>query len=323
MKKILIQGINSFSGSTFAKSLEKTNYKVFGTFHRKKNNTYLLYNKKKIKTFKVSNLNIFKLKKIFKQLKPDIVFDFASICMVNESWKNKKYYKDVNVISKKKLLNFLINQKYIKKYIYISTPEIFGSSKNIDEYKKKYKPSTPYAKSKLDAEKLFKNSYKKYKFPIIITRFSNFYGPGQPIYRLIPKIFFQIKKNEKFFLQGGGTSKRNFLYSSDFTAGLKKVMSLGKVGHIYHFSGKQLTSILSVVIKVCKLLNTNETSHVMFAKDRKNKDKFYYLNCKKTEKFLKWKAKIKLNEGLKKTISFYNNNYKFLRKEKTKYTVKK
>lgn len=323
MKTILIQGINSFSGSTLAKSLEKTNHKVFGTFHSKKNDKYLLYNKKKIKTFKVDNLNISKLKRIFKEIKPDIVFDFASICMVNESWKNKKYYRDVNVLSKKKLINFLIGQKYIKKYIYISTPEIFGSRKNIDEYSSKYKPSTPYAKSKLDAEKLFRHFYKKFNFPIIITRFSNFYGPGQPIYRLIPKIFIQIKKNKKFNLHGGGTSKRNFLYSSDFCNGLKKVMSFGKVGDIYHFSGKQLVSILSIVNAVCRVLNKKKSDHIVCSDDRRSKDQFYFLNCKKTIKSLKWRPKVKLNQGLKKTIRFYKNNYKYLKNEKSEYIFTK
>ena len=84
--------------------------------------------------------------------------------MVNESWEYKEYYNRVNYKSKIRLAKFLSNQSFLEKYIYISTPEIFGSKKNIMEKTKKFNPSTPYAASKLKAEKLF-TSMRKKKFP--------------------------------------------------------------------------------------------------------------------------------------------------------------
>ena len=131
--------------------------------------------------------------------------------MVGESWLNPDKYFKINVNSKIDLIRGLKDVKFLKKYIYISTPEIFGSkSKKIDEFFSEFNPSTPYACSKLASELNFRYAFLYQNFPIIISRFSNFYGPNQPIYRLIPKVIMSIKKNKKFSLEGGGQSVRNF-----------------------------------------------------------------------------------------------------------------
>ena len=73
--------------------------------------------------------------------------------MVNESWSKPDLYFKTNVLSKAKILNYLTKAKFLKKYIYISTPEVFGSSKKyMNENEEKFNPSTPYATSKLSAE---------------------------------------------------------------------------------------------------------------------------------------------------------------------------
>ena len=90
--------------------------------------------------------------------KPEYIIDFASICMVNQSWNNPKIYFQINVLFKAEMLIQLKKFNFLKKYIYISTPEIFGSSnKFIHEDNNNFNPSTPYATSKLSAEILLKN----------------------------------------------------------------------------------------------------------------------------------------------------------------------
>ena len=87
MKKILILGISSFSGATLASFLSEKNFKVFGTFSKEKNIYYLPFNKKKIKIFKINLLkDIKKLLLLINKIKPEVVIDHASICMVEESW---------------------------------------------------------------------------------------------------------------------------------------------------------------------------------------------------------------------------------------------
>lgn len=319
MEKILILGINSFSGATLASFLENKNYKLFGIFHKKKNIAYTIYNKKKIKLKKIDNQETKKITDYIDKIKPNIILDFASICMVNESWQYKKYYNDVNYKSKISLVKFLKKKNYLKKYIYISTPEIFGSNKIILENSKKFKPSTPYAVSKLKAEKLFLDSFRKEGFPTIVCRFSNFYGPGQPIYRLIPKLCLMLDLNKKFPLHGNGQSIRNFIFSSDFCRGIELVIKKGKIGSCYHFSGNETKSIKSIVNKICKIKGKNFKEYVKFSADRIAKDKIYMLSTKNTKRELGWKCNINLDKGLNKTINFYKKNFNYLKKLSLEY----
>ena len=101
MKKILILGISSFSGSAFADFMLTKNFSVVGTYRRRKNNLYQphLQNKniKNFQSFKIDiNINLKKLLKIIKKYKPQYIIDFASICMVNESWTKPELYLKSN-----------------------------------------------------------------------------------------------------------------------------------------------------------------------------------------------------------------------------------
>ena len=309
-ENILILGVSSFSGATLENFLSKKNYKIIGTYNKK--NKLELELIKKQKNLKLIKINLeketTKLKKLINKFKPKFILDFASICMVNESWEYPEKYFNINLISRINIFNKKSNFKFLKKYIYISTPEIFGSTKSkIKEIENIYNPSTPYALSKMSVEIYLKQLFKYYGFPLIIGRFSNFYGPGQPFYRLIPKIIYTQKNNITFKLHGGGKSKRNFLYSSDFCKGIEKMLKKGIVGKTYHFSGSKFYSMLEIYNTIIKILKVKNPK-LKISKDRIGKDKNYFLDGKSTSKTLNWKAKTPIVIGLKKTISFYLNN---------------
>jgi len=321
MKKILILGISSFSGATLASFLSEKKFKIFGTFSKKKNIYYLPFNKKKIKIFKINLLkDTKKLLQLINKIKPEIIVDHASICMVEESWSYPDRYFKINVNSKIDLVRGLKSTKFLKKYIYISTPEIFGGQlKTIDESSKNFNPSTPYASSKLASELYFKYALFHQNFPIIISRFSNFYGPGQPIYRLIPKVIMSINKKKKFPLQGGGQSIRNFIYSDDFCDAIYRLIIKGELGKVYHFSGKKFFKIKEIVKLICKIKKIHYRTFVTITKDRMSKDNAYKLKCLWTKKNLNWNEKISMKQGLSKTINFYDKYFNKLSKEPMKY----
>ena len=324
-KKILILGSSSFSGASTVDYLLSTNkYEIYGTFRKKKKEYYLPYkfnkNFKKLKEFKLDLLNHpSHLVKLIKKIKPQIIIDFASICMVNESWKNSEIYFKINVISKTKMLEFLSNKNFLEKYIYISTPEVFGSSKKfIGEGCNLFNPQTPYATSKLSFELLLKNYQKFFKLPLIISRFSNFYGPGQPLHRLIPKLLGCIEINKKFPLQGNGKSKRNFIYSYDFCRGIDKIIKKGRIGQTYHFSGKSFHSVISVIKMVCDLKSYNLKKLVKIIKGRVGQGLIYKLGSEKSRNDLGWKPVYTLKKGLQEIITYHN---KYINKVSNKYLI--
>ena len=325
--KILILGSSSFSGASMVNYLlDKNKYKLYGTYRRRKNNSYLPYKfNKNLRLFKEYKIDLSKNSKsllnLVVRLKPNYIIDFASICMVNESWKNSEIYFQTNVLSKTKMVEYLSKSSFLKKYIYISTPEIFGSSnKFINEKNNIFNPTTPYATSKLSAEILFKNYLKNHKFPLIISRFSNFYGSGQPLYRLIPKIISCIDNKRKFPIQGSGKSKRNFIFTYDFCNGINKVLKSGKIGDVYHFSGNSFDSVLKIVKIVCDYKSFKIKKLIKKTKARIGQDLIYKLGSRETRRKLNWKPIYSLKKGLKEIIIYHNKHFKKVSKKNLIYS---
>ena len=311
--KVLILGASSFAGSSFINFLiQKSRYKILGTYNSKKNLKKLIF-KKSLNKFKLIKLDLNREKnsllKIVKSFKPEYIFDFASVCMVNESWDAPDYYFRVNLNSKINFIQNMHNLPFIKKFIYVGTPEIFGSTlKPVKENSLIFNPSTPYAISKLSFEQFLMAYQKNYGSKVIITRFSNFYGRGQLEHRLIPKVLKCIKNNLKFPIHGKGLTKRDFIFDEDFNDAFYKVLKKGEPGKIYHFSTNYYVSIKSIVEIICKSKNVKFQDIVYKVSDRKGKDKYYFLDCNKTSKELKWTPKNKLIQGLNKTIKYYDKD---------------
>ena len=94
---VLILGSSSFAGSSFTNFLsKKKKYKILGTYNSKKNLKKLIL-KNNLNKLKLNKLDLIKEKnslfKIVNSFKPEYIFDFASVCMVNESWDNPNYFK--------------------------------------------------------------------------------------------------------------------------------------------------------------------------------------------------------------------------------------
>ncbi len=320
MKKIFILGSNSFSGNHLIKFLLKKNKIVIGCSLSKKSdpkfNCLSELNNNLIKNFKFErvdiNKNFFKIKKIILKYKPSIIIDFMGQGMVAESWEYPYLTFETNIMSKIRLYDFLRKQKFLKKYIKISTPEVFGSANIKNVNYKKYNPSTPYALSHSTIENYLYLIFKQFNFPVVISRFANFYGPYQKLYRVIPLAIHKAHKKQKFFLHGQGKSRRSFIYSDDFCNGIYKMILKAKIGESYHFSSKEYLSIRQIVEKIYKKKNIDPKKYIINVKDRIGKDKDYKIIDNDTRKKLNWNNKISLDKGIDKVINWYeryNNNF--------------
>ena len=88
---------------------------------------------------------------------------------------------------------------------------------------------------------------KQFDFPVIMTRAANVYGPGQQLYRIIPKTIFRLLSNRKLELHGGGLSTRSFIYMEDVAEATWQLSINGKLGECYHISTNELISIRDLV----------------------------------------------------------------------------
>tara|TARA_B100001250_G_C19813176_1_gene796811 strand:+ start:3499 stop:4497 length:999 start_codon:yes stop_codon:yes gene_type:complete len=332
MKKILILGSGSFSGSSLINFLLRKNYKIFGINRTLKKNKYFLPFEKNIKKKNFTNfiLDINKIKdremiyNIIKKNKINYIVDFLGQGMVSQSWDKPQDWVNTNILSKINLIEKIIRQKInIKKYIKISTPEVYGSVFGKIKKTNIYNPSTPYAVSHASIDMILKTYYEKYNFPIVIGRFSNFYGDHQQLYRIIPRVIFAVLKNGNFFLEGNGNSKRNFLYKDDFCNGIYLMLLKGKVNNIYHFSGKNVISIKNLVTKICKIMGCDKKAIVRYKKERSSLDKVYKMDTYKTRSKLKWSENVSLEEGIKNTVNYMKNNFKLIKNLDPIYKHKK
>ena len=327
--KYLILGSNSFAGSSFVNCLLTKEQTVIGVSRSPEPHPVLLPYAKNlnIKLFKFYqcdvNHHFEELRSLIQTVKPSYVIDFAGQGMVAESWKNPEQWYQTNVASKVKLHDFLRQCDFLEKYIRISTPEVYGSTSGVIDESYPYNPSTPYAVSHAAIDMSLKAFYQQYQFPVVITRFANFYGPYQQLYRIIPRTIVYALTGKMLELHGGGLSERAFIYEYDVASALEAVIKKGKNGEIYHFSSEEPISIASLVKTICKTLQINFDSFAKTTLDRPGKDALYAMNYQKAQCELAWMPRIALADGIEQTIAWVKNNINIIQTLPLHYVHKK
>jgi dTDP-glucose 4,6-dehydratase len=143
--------------------------------------------------------------------KPSFVINFAAQSMVGESWINPDHWFMTNVVSTVRFHERLRRCAFVKKYVHVTTPEVYGSTSGLVNENALFNPSTPYAVSRAAADMSLKTFFAAYRFPVVFTRAANVFGPGQRLYRLVPKTILFINLGKKLQLHGGGYSERSFI----------------------------------------------------------------------------------------------------------------
>ena len=326
--KIVILGSNSFSGSHFVNHALSMDFDVVGISRSiEPRNVFLPYKtNKRIDHFIFFQMDINNdLNKIFdviNDFRPDYVVNFASQSMVAESWIHPEHWFITNVVSNIKFHDYLRKCNFLKKYVHISTPEVYGTCSGVIKENSPLNPSTPYAVSRASCDMSLFSFFNNYHFPVVFTRAANVYGPGQQLYRIIPKTILSIKTGKKLQLHGGGHSVRSFIHIKDVADGTLKVARSAPVGEIYHFSTDQYISIRDLVKIICKKMDVNFDSVIDIVDERMSKDAAYLLDCNKAKEQLGWNAKITLDEGVDETIEWVNNNFEEIKKQPSTYIHK-
>jgi len=317
-KPVLVLGSNSFSGSSFVNNLLSNGYKVIGisrseeiiqpfnVYKQNLNVHNLLYKKLDI------NLDEDKIANIVGEYKIEIIFNFIAQSMVEQSWQFPDHWYKTNVLSLVKLTNLLKNQSTIKRFIHFTTPEVYGSTTGWVKESFNFMPSTPYAVSRAAGDWHLKCLFEAYKFPVIFTRAANIYGPGQQLYRIIPKAFLAALTGRKLQLQGGGTSVRSFIHVDDVSKGLDLIMKNGIPGSSYHLSTNRVISIFDLVKEIALMTNISLGDLVEITEERIGKDQAYTLQSTRIRNELGWQDKISIEQGLEGVHSWVISNLGFL-----------
>lgn len=247
----------------------------------------------------------------------DIVVHFAAESHVDRSIISAREFIKTNVLGTQVLLKAALNNK-IERFHHISTDEVFGSlplNKSLFSETTPYDPHSPYAASKASSDHLVRSYWHTYKLPITISNCTNNYGPYQFPEKVIPLIITNLMENKKIPIYGQGKNVRDWLYVEDHCLGIDLILKKGKVGETYCLGGKTEFSNIQLAKIILNKMGKNKNS-IKFIKDRPGHDLRYAMNINKSRKELGFKPKTGFNEGIKKTIAWYQDNIGWWKKIK-------
>lgn len=328
MEKIAVLGSNSFSGSHFVARALSQGHDVLGISRSmepaKEFLPYLWSGHAGKFRFEHLDMNndAGRIGDTIGDFRPEYVVNFAAQGMVAESWLHPEHWYQTNVVANVLLHDRLRRFDFLKKYVHVSTPEVYGTCSGLIPEESPFNPSTPYAASRAACELHLRTFLKNYNFPVACTRSANVFGPGQQLYRIIPRTILYILLGKKLPLHGGGRSVRSFIHIGDVADGTLRVARDGVAGEAYHFSTSLNISIREVVEKICAMMGAKFEEVVDVVGDRPGKDAAYLLDNAKARRTLHWEPRVDLDAGIRETIAWVRENLDTLSKQPLDYIHK-
>ena len=311
--KLLVTGGLGFIGSNFIiKILEqKSDFEVVNVDAQlsgaDKRNLSRIENDK---NYQFVNGNITN-KRLMEELisKCDAVVNFAAESFVDRSINNADPFLVSNIRGTFTILDIITKQK--KRMIHISTDEVFGSlSKGSADEQTKFNPSSPYAATKAAAELLIKSFSVTYDSDVVITRCTNNYGPRQFPEKLIPKTIILAKQGRNIPIYGNGKNLRDWIFVDEHCDAVYEILINGKSGQAYNISANNEISNMQIVNKILEIMDKSDDL-IEFVEDRPGHDQRYSLDSSKIKNELGWSTKINFEEGIRKTIEWYEKNFSY------------
>lgn len=250
----------------------------------------------------------------------DVVVHFAAESHVDRSIMGPAVFVMTNVVGTQVLLDAALKHK-LKRFLHISTDEVFGSLKLNSQEKfnetTAFQPNSPYSASKAGSDHLVRAYHQTYGLNTTITNTSNNYGPYQFPEKLIPLAITNLLEGKKVPIYGDGKNVRDWLYVDDHCRAIDLVFQKGQPGETYCIGGlTEDISNLDLIKKIIKFMNKDESA-IEFVKDRPGHDRRYAVNWSKAKKELGYQPQHDLDTYLKKTIDWYVANPDWWQRIKT------
>lgn len=234
----------------------------------------------------------------------DYVIHFAAESHVDNSIASPDEFITTNIIGTQILLDSA-KMYGIKKFLYISTDEIYGSILEGSFVENdNFNPSSPYSASKAAGELLVISYGTTFGINYNISRCSNNYGPRQNKEKLIPHFIDMLQNLKPVPLYGNGLNIRDWIYVEDHCEAIYKILMSGENGQIYNVSGSEELSNIEVTEKLLGLMGLDKNM-INYVEDRPGHDFRYSISADKIKNDLGFIAKTNFNDGIRKTLEWY------------------
>ena len=267
------------------------------------------------------------INKIFEKNDIDRVVHFAAESHVDRSIKNPEVFVKTNVLGTLVMLNAAKaaweledgGYKENKKFLHVSTDEVYGSLDDDGSYfyeTTPYDPHSPYSASKASSDMLVKSYIDTYRFPANITNCSNNYGPYQFPEKLIPLVINNALQGKPLPVYGDGKNVRDWLYVEDHAKGIDMVQEKGRLYETYNIGGhneRQNIQIIHTILSTLQELlpETDERRKnisndlITFVQDRKGHDRRYAIAPDKIKREIGWVPDTRFEDGIRRTVQWY------------------
>lgn len=201
-----------------------------------------------------------------------------------------------------------------QRFLQVSTDEVYGDvapphrSVETDPLH----TSSPYSASKAGGELLVQAFIRTFKFPAVITRCSNNYGPWHWPEKMIPLFITNLLGGKKVPVYGDGRQMREWIHVEDHAAGILAALLKGRDGEVYNFGGEIEIDNLTVTRQLIALAGRDDSA-IQYVTDRPGHDRRYALNCEKSKCELEWAPRWTFEQGLRQTFEWYVKHQDWLR----------
>lgn len=240
----------------------------------------------------------------------EAIFNFAAESHVDRSIHSADEFLRTNIIGTQILLD-AARAKNIRRFVQVSTDEVMGTLPE-DETAfftedSPIQPNSPYAASKASAELVVRAARETFGIDAVITRCGNNYGPRQFPEKLIPLMISNAMNDEPLPVYGDGKNVRDWIYVEDHARAILAVYEKGKSGEAYNIGARNERQNLEVVTSILDALGKPH-SLIKYVTDRLGHDRRYAIDANKVETEIGWRTQTTWEEGLEKTIRWYQEN---------------
>ncbi|GAF79155.1 unnamed protein product [marine sediment metagenome] len=243
----------------------------------------------------------------------DFVLHQAALPSVPRSIKDPLTTNENNI---RGTLNVLLasREAKVKKVVIASSSSVYGDDTHLPKIESRQgNPLSPYALSKLVGEHYCRIFSQIYGLPTVFLRYFNIFGPRQDPFSqyaaVIPNFITKMLKGEKPIIFGDGEQSRDFTFVSNVVeANILASKAQDVSGEAFNIACGERTTVNSLVNTINEVLNKNIDP--VHDEPRPGDVKNSYAEISKARKMLKYEPLVPFNEGLKKTINWYQERNK-------------
>lgn len=241
----------------------------------------------------------------------DTVFHLAALIAIPYSYTAPESFLDTNV---KGTLNVLeaARRAGSRRIVHTSTSEVYGTPENVPiRETHPLQGQSPYSASKIAADKLCEAYHCSFGLPVVTLRPFNTYGPRQSTRAVLPTMLVQILSGAKQVKLGRLDPKRDLTFVTDTTEGFVRAGEVeGIEGEVIQLGTGRAVSVGELFDVACEALGREAEVIQEPQRIRPDNSEVMVLlsDPAKAKRLLRWEAKVTLEEGLKRTASWLEQN---------------